>query len=170
MDYMLEQARIHSSLEGVDACILADDWGSQRALLINPEAWRKLFKPCYRQLIEVIKANGKEVFFHSDGNVLDLYDDWVELGVAAINTQISCMGVENVAAKMRGRIAAWGELDRQNVLPYQKPADVQRLIDAIKHHIATPEGGLIGQFEAHMDMPIENIRQGLTGWNEKRPG
>lgn len=35
----------------VDAIAFNDDWGSQRSMLINPEAWRKLFKPVYQELI-----------------------------------------------------------------------------------------------------------------------
>jgi hypothetical protein len=32
---------------GVDGVSFMDDWGSQTALLISPEMWRRLFKPLY---------------------------------------------------------------------------------------------------------------------------
>ena len=166
MEFALEQVRLAAAIEGGDSFAIFDDWGSQRALLISPDAWRKLFKPCYKRLIDVLKAAGKTVFFHSDGYVLDLYEEWIDLGVDAVNTQLTCMGVENVGAKIRGRMTAWGELDRQQIMRRGTTQDVQRLIDSIIEHIATPEGGLIGQFEAIMDMPMPNIRQGLFGWHK----
>jgi len=163
MEYAIESSKIYSIVEGADGCIVGDDWGSQLSLLISPEAWRKLFKPCYQQLIDIIKSNGKRVFIHSDGYILDIYEDWIEMGADAINSQIWCMGVENVAAATRSRITLWGELSRQEIMPHGTPDDVQRAIDTMKKHLWN-NGGLIGQFEVNKDVPLENIKVGLFGW------
>lgn len=162
-EYTMAYFDIVSSVEGADACILADDWGSQRALLISPEAWRKLFKPFYWQIIKRIKSNGKRVFVHSDGNILSIYEDWIEMGVSAINSQVWCMGVPQVAEATKGRITLWGELDRQYALPQGSTQDVQRMIDEMKQYL-WQDGGLIGQFEVNCDIPFSNIRAGLFGW------
>lgn len=163
LEFWLEYAKIVSSLEGVDACIIGDDWGSQRALLISPDSWRRLFKPAYQQIIDVVQGNGKQVFVHSDGYILDLYDEWIEMGVTAINSQIWCMGVDKVAEKTRGRIALWGELSRQDTLPYGTPADIAQCIQEMKDKLHY-DGGLIGQFETGKDVPMANIRSALFGW------
>jgi uroporphyrinogen decarboxylase len=149
----------------VDGIVFADDWGTQIALLIDPESWRKLFKPIYNRLFSRAKNAGKFVFMHSDGYILDLYDDFIELGVDAINSQVWCMGLEKVAAKCNGRITNWGEICRQNILPFGSPNDVQNAINQMKKHLYV-QGGLIGQFEAAHDMPLENIRVALNGWNK----
>ncbi len=72
----------------VDGILFTDDWGSQKGLLISPHQWRRLFKPVYGDLFARIKSAGKFVFFHSDGYILDLYPDFGELGVDALNSQI----------------------------------------------------------------------------------
>ena len=72
----------------IDAMAFGDDWGTQISLLISPDTWRKIFKPLYKELIDMIKAAGKKVFFHSDGYILELYPEFIELGVDAINSQL----------------------------------------------------------------------------------
>lgn len=149
----------------VDGVVLADDWGSQRSLLISPDSWRKLFKPMYKRLVDRIKASGKYVFMHSDGYIYDLYDELVEIGVDAINSQIWCMGPEKVAEKCRGRITCWGELDRQQLLPHGTPDQVRAAIAQMREHLYAG-GGLIGQSEPGPDTPFENIALCLNGWND----
>jgi uroporphyrinogen decarboxylase len=151
----------------VDGIVFADDWGTQISLLIDPESWRRLFKPIYKRLFEKAKSAGKFVFMHSDGYILDLYDDFIELGVDAINSQVWCMGLDKVAAKCNGRITNWGEICRQNILPFGTPEDVQNAINQMKKHLWV-NGGLIGQFEAAHDQPLQNIKTGINGWNKDK--
>lgn len=147
----------------VDAIAFGDDWGSQRALLISPQHWRKIFKPCYKELFDRIKAAGKYVFFHSDGYILDIYEDLIELGVDALNSQLWCMGLENVAPYV-GRITFWGEISRQDTLPKGKPEDIRRCARQMKQTLYR-NGGLIGQSEIGPDVPAENIQALIHSWN-----
>lgn len=147
----------------VDGILFTDDWGSQRALLISPEQWRRLFKPVYWQLFNRIKSAGKFVFFHSDGYILDLYPEFIELGVDALNSQIWCMGLEQVAL-FAGKLTFWGEIDRQKVLAFGTPADVRQAVGKMKE-LLYRDGGLIGQGVAGVDVPLDNIRAMLDAWN-----
>jgi len=161
-EYALEYVKAVCKID-FNAFIIGDDWGSQRAMLISPSAWRKLFKPVYKDIIDYILSMGKDVFFHSDGYILDLYDEWLSLGVAAVNTQINCMGINNVAEKVRNRLCLWGELDRQHVMPQGTAADVMDMVDSIKAAVESG-GGLIGQFEVNKDMPWENVKAAYDRW------
>ena len=148
----------------VDAIVFADDWGSQRSLLISPDSWSKLFKPVYKKFFDMTKATEKFVFMHSDGYILDLYEEFIELGVDAINSQVWCMGIDKVAEKCRERITLWGEIDRQHVLPNGNVADVENLIRQMKEKVWVP-GGLIGQAAPGPECSFENIRACLQSWN-----
>ena len=163
LEYCCAYADICASVDGVDGCVIGDDWGTQISTLISPMAWKKLFKPAYKQIIDTIKKHGKRVFLHSDGYILPLYEEWMDLGVDAINSQLMCMNLEEVATKIKGKMTVWGELDRQHVMPHGTPEDVQKLIETIKNTF-WHDGGVIGQFEVNKDMPIDNIRQGIMGW------
>lgn len=150
----------------VDGIMFLDDWGSQSSLLISPKMWRDIFKPVYKELIDMIKKQGKYVFFHTDGYILDLFPDFIEIGVDAINSQLWCMGVENVARKFAGKITFWGEIDRQKILPYGSAKDVCNAARTMKDFLFVNGGGLIGQSIAEVDIPIENIEAILYCWNK----
>ena len=167
MEHVMKFERIYVDkwLEmDIDAMAFGDDWGSQRSLLISPECWKRLFKPLYQELIDKIKAAGKKVFFHSDGYIMDLYPEFIELGVDAINSQLWCMGVENVAEKYAGQITFWGEISRQNTLPNGTPEEIQECADIMKKYLQVNGGGLIGQSEINRDVSLENVEALLKDW------
>ena len=148
-----------------DGICFSDDWGSQRGLLIRPELWRQFFKPCYREFFEHARDGGRFVFFHSDGHIMDIIEDLIEIGVDALNSQVWCMGVEELGARFRGRITFWGELNRQWTVPHGTPADIRTAARRMKEHLATAQGGLIGQAEVDRLTPLENIEAILTAWD-----
>ena len=148
----------------IDAVVFGDDWGSQKALLMSPNMWRKFFKPVLKELMDMVKSKGKYIFVHSDGYIMDLYPEFIELGVSAINSQLWCMGVEEVAERFAGKITFWGEISRQNILPKGTPADVKGAADKMKKLLFVNGGGLIGQSEVNRDVPLENIETLLTCW------
>ena len=150
----------------VDAVSLMDDWGSNSSLLISPNTWRTLFKPLYRDYCDIIRKAGKFVFFHSDGNIEAIYGDFVELGVHAINSQLFCMDIERLGALYRGRICFWGEIDRQQVLPYGSPEEVRQAVLRVRRALEDPAGGVIAQCEWGKDNPSENIEAVFAAWDE----
>ncbi|MEI6788965.1 MAG: uroporphyrinogen decarboxylase family protein [bacterium] len=85
----------------VDAIFFMDDWGSQTQLLIPPEAWRELFKPLYKDYCDLAHAHGKFAFMHSDGFISEIYEDLVEIGVDAQNSQLFVMDMEDLATRVK---------------------------------------------------------------------
>jgi len=149
----------------VDAIMGMDDWGSQRSLLISPQLWRDFFKPYYRQYVERIHAAGKLCFFHSDGYIFDIYEDLIEMGVDAVNSQIFCMDIEELGRRFRGRITFWGEVDRQHLLPYGCIEDVRRSVRRAAAALYTGHGGVIAQCEFGVGAKPENVRVVYDEWN-----
>jgi uroporphyrinogen decarboxylase len=149
----------------LDAVVFSDDWGSQRQLLIPPPIWRSFFAPCYEEMFSRTHEVGKLVFFHSDGYILEIIEDLIALGVDALNSQVWCMGVEELGRRFRGRLCFWGELDRQHTLPRGTPADIQSSARHMKLHLEAVAGGLIGQGEAGVDVPLVNIEAMLSCWD-----
>jgi len=148
----------------VDAISFFDDWGSQRSLLISPKKWREFFKPKYKELFDIVLDAGKRVFLHSDGYIADIYPDWIELGVSAVNSQVWCMGLATLAP-FAGQITFWGELDRQHTLPHGTPADIRAAAQQMANAFYR-NGGLIGQCEVDHLTTLENIEAAFTCWNE----
>lgn len=151
----------------VDGVSFMDDWGSQRALLISPRHWRKLFKPLYREYCDILHAAGKRVFFHSDGFIEDIYPDLVEIGVNAVNSQLFCMDVEKLGRLYAGKIAFWGEVDRQAVLPFGSQEEVRQAVRRL-YAALCPDGvlrGVFAQCEWGVRDPEENINAVYDEWD-----
>lgn len=162
-EFYMEDAKAWSETN-VDGIFFMDDWGSNQALLINPELWRKVFKPLYRDYCDVIRGAGKKVFFHSDGHIEAIYPDLIEIGVDAINSQLFCMDIEGLAERHRGEITFWGEIDRQQVLPFGSPDDVRAAVRRVRRALDRGHGGVIAQCEWGKDNSRENIEAVFEAW------
>lgn len=135
----------------VDALLLMDDWGSQRQLLIPPGIWRELFKPLYQDYCDLAHSHGKFIFMHSDGNITEIYPDIVRIGIDALNSQLFCMDLAELAHIAKGKITFWGEIDRQQVLPSLDPAVGRNAVRKVAQHLYDPAGGIIAHFELGKD-------------------
>ena len=147
-----------------DALSFMDDWGAQRSLLIDPKIWKELFMPMYRDYIDIAKKYGKKTFMHSDGYTLDIIPSLIDIGLDALNTQIFCMGVEKLA-QFKGKITFWGEIDRQNLLPYASKEQIREAVRSVKDTLYD-NGGCIAQCEFGPGGKFENVREVFVMWDE----
>lgn len=150
----------------VDALCIMDDWGAQRSLLISPDMWRRIFRPIYRELAAVAQSAGKKLFMHSDGYILDIYPDLIEIGVDAINSQLFCMDIEEVGRRFAGRISFWGEIDRQEILPRGTRTDVEAAVHRVRDALSVNGGGVIAQFSWEEHVPVENAYAVFETWEQ----
>ncbi len=148
----------------VDALMFMDDWGSQNSLLISPRLWRALFKPLYRDYAQIAHGAGKRIFMHSDGHILAIYPDLIEIGIDALNSQLFCMGIENLKP-FAGRITFWGEIDRQNLLPNATPDEITEAVRRV-HANLWANGGCFAQCEFGAGAKPENVRQVFLAWQQ----
>lgn len=148
----------------VDALMFMDDWGSQSSLLISPEMWRKLFKPMYRDYIDIAHGAGKKIFMHSDGYILQILPDLVEMGLDAVNCQVFCMTPEALA-DFAGKITFWGEMDRQHILVEGNPDIVHHAVKRMVKNLWR-NGGCIAQCEFGPGAKPENVYQVFASWDQ----
>jgi uroporphyrinogen decarboxylase len=150
----------------VDAIFMMDDWGTNNALLISPDAWRALFKPLYKDYCDMIHAAGKYCFFHTDGHTEAIYGDLIEVGMDALNSQLFTMDIEKLAAQYKGKVTFWGELDRQHVLPFGTPDEVHEAVMRVRSALDDGSGGVIAQCEWGKDNSTENVDMVFKSWAE----
>lgn len=147
----------------VDGLIYMDDWGSQRALLISPHMWRQLFKPLYREYIDLAHQHNKKIFMHSDGYILDVIPDLIELGLDALNSQIFCMSVDKMEP-FKGQLTFWGEIDRQHLLPHGTTQDIADAVTQV-YQTLYQNGGVIAQCEFGASANPDNVAQVFKSWD-----
>lgn len=150
----------------VDALNMMDDWGSQNDLLINPQIWEEVFKPMYKDYIDIAHSHGKKIFMHSDGNILRVIPHLIELGLDAVNSQLFCMGLENLA-QFKGKITFWGEIDRQHLLPNGTLTDIDQAVEAV-YKTLWQDGGCIAQCEFGPGANPENVYRVFEKWSRIR--
>ena len=151
----------------VDGVSFMDDWGTQKSLLISPSLWREFYKPLYKDYCDILHSRGKYVFFHSDGNIEAIYPDLIEIGVDALNSQLFCMDFEKLGQLYAGKITFWGEIDRQNILPFGTTDDVRNAVGrAAKALIKGKRTGVFAQCEWGIKDPQENIEAVFDEWNK----
>jgi uroporphyrinogen decarboxylase len=149
--------------DNVDIIKIGDDLGTEQSLLMSPVMYRRILKPIHAEYIGFIRERTKaRVLFHTDGDVFDLLDDLIEIGVDIVNPVQSSAGRMSDLAGLKRRygerISFCGAIDTQRVLPTGTPADVRaevgRVIDALGHG----GGYLLASVHTVMDeVPPENI-------------
>ena len=112
---------------GVDMIRTGDDVGTQKAMLMSPDMWREWFKPRLAKVIAEAKAiNPKiHVWYHSDGAILPIIPDLIEVGVDVLNpVQPECLDPEMIK-KRYGHVASlWGTIGTQSIMPFGTPQEV----------------------------------------------
>ena len=95
---------------------------------------------------------------HSDGYIADIIPDLIEIGVDVLNSQVFCMDVEELGDRFGGEICFWGEMDRQQLLPYGSTSEIadaaRRMVSAFHH-----DGGFIAMCEFGPGARPENVRE-----------
>jgi len=149
-----------------DGLHLADDWGGQHRLMINPETWRRMFKPRYAEMFKRVRDAGMDVWYHSDGRINDILGDLIEIGVDVMNCQVAVVGHDWIAANARGKVCFRTDIDRQRVLPLGSPAQVREEVHRTFAACGTPSGGLIACGEVGPDVPLANVRAMYEAFRE----
>ena len=142
----------------IDAIYFGDDWGQQRGLQMGPQLWREFIYPILERMYRVVKEAEKCVFIHSCGDVDELFDDLIGIGLDCFNPfQPEVMDVGALIEQHRGRLSFYGGLSTQRVLPYGTIDDVRRetrrllALGRQGNYIFSPAHAVEG------DVPLENM-------------
>jgi len=116
----------------IDGVRFGDDFGTQSGMVMGADRWRKVFKPRLARQYQVVKSAGKKVFIHSCGRVQEIFDDLVEIGVDCFNPfQPEVMDVQQIHGRYRGKLAFWGGVSTQHLLPYGTVNEVRQQVDKL---------------------------------------
>jgi len=147
-----------------DCLYFQDDWGTQNGLLISPQLWRQYFKPCYAELFDLARRAGKDIYFHSDGNIWDIIGDLVDIGVTILNVQDWVIGRKRLGREFKGRVCFCSTVDCQFVLPHSSREEIFEDVRDIIENLGSKSGGVIGIIYGDADTPLENIAYSLEAW------
>jgi uroporphyrinogen-III decarboxylase len=98
------------------------------------------------------------VHFHSDGSIIEIIPDLIDLGVRVINCQANVIGLSALKKRFAGSVCFRTDLDRQKIMPFGTAREVKDHVRNVFDHLGTPGGGIIACGEIGPDTPLDNIR------------
>ena len=133
------------------------DIGSQKALMISPAKFRTYIKPMYKTVFDAVRKGGARVTLSSDGCLLEIVDDLVEVGVSMHDPQLRANTLDGIERVYKGKMCINLDLDRQ-MFAFCKPQDIWKQVRDVVARLNSPEGGLMvsGSVWDH-NTPLENI-------------
>ncbi len=127
---------------GVDVFCVPEDLGAENSMVISKEMFRRYIKPSYRKITDICKQNNTLVAIHSDGYILDIIDDLIDVGMDIINPQDLCNGIENLERELKGKACIRLDIDRVKITPYGTRNEIFELIEQEVKVLGSKNGGL----------------------------
>ena len=149
--------------DNVDMIKIGDDLGTQESLLMSPDMYREILKPIHADFIQFIKERTKaKIFFHTDGDVVPLIDDFIEMGIDILNpiqTSAGKMaGLANLKRRFGKNIIFCGGIDTQRILPTSTTIEVRDEVKRVMELLGEGGGYMIASVHTIMnDVPAENV-------------
>ena len=102
---------------GVHGFILADDVAYQSGLFVGPNAMRRHFLAPLARQAEAMLSLGLPVFFHSDGNYLDILPEISAVGFHGLHCidSESGMDVDAIRSQVGPALCLWGTLSAREL-------------------------------------------------------
>lgn len=155
-DYQIEIAKQYVEV-GVEAGGLSDDYGGQNALLVSPETWREFFGPELARIVKIYKDANLFVFFHCCGHIMDIVEDFIDIGVDVLNPiQARANDLSELKKKYHGQIAFSGGIDTQYTLMLGTLDEVRSETHQRIKELAWGGGYIVGP-DQEMPWPKRNI-------------
>jgi uroporphyrinogen decarboxylase len=140
---------------GVDILWCGDDFGSQTGMIIDPDIWRRIFKPRIKQMFEEFRKirSDIKIAWHSCGSILPIIPDFIEVGLDILNPiQPLAQGMDPVYLKKTyGKdLVFFGGIDVQQLLPFGSPEMIR---DEVRRRI-----DILGKDGGYIVAPAHNIQ------------
>lgn len=165
-DIALKNLKLYKDAVGdkIDVIVMSGtDFGTQCGLFISPDMYRSLYKPFHKIVNEWVHKNTKwKIFYHSCGSIVEILDDFVEIGVDIINpVQCSANGMDPkfLKEKYGDKFVFWGAgVDTQKTLPFRTPKEVEEEVKE-RIEIFGTKGGFVFNtiHNIQQGVPVENI-------------
>ena len=149
---------------GIDIIELGDDVGMQTGMLLSVPMWRQHLKPRLAKVIAAIReASGDRkvyVHYHSDGNIMPIVEELIEIGVDILNpVQPECMDAGELTRRYAKQLGLSGMVGTQTTMPFGTPDDMRHRVRAIAA-LHRDHGARVMIAPTHVlepDVPFANI-------------
>ena len=156
---------------GAHMITVFEDIGGTHGLVMNPDDWRKYFKPVLTDFYTFVHDQGLYTGILIDGNSSPILDDLREVGLDVFTVlDYMATGLELVRDKMKGKICVNASVDMQHTLPHGTPEQIEQEADKLCEAFQSPEGGFMCTVVRwhRPEYPEENVLASVRGFNKYR--
>jgi uroporphyrinogen decarboxylase len=106
---------IHDAGLPINGVFLSADMGYNHGPMFSPTAYRQLLRPDNQRMIDWCQQHDWKVFWHTDGNVNLLVDQFVEMGIDSLHPleNAAQMDLSELVPKFGDRLSFWGNQDKR---------------------------------------------------------
>jgi uroporphyrinogen decarboxylase len=153
---------------GADGFYFADDWGSRSSLLFSPSMWRRFIKPRLEVCYQRVRERGGMVGQHSDGYIVSIIPDLVEIGLDILNPlQPFIMDVYAIKDEFGDVLTLYGGIDLDKVITFGSPEEVKQEIHEKAARLGRGGGYILQTCHTMLDdVPMENIAAYIEACHE----
>ena len=162
LHYEVTEKCFRNNSRYIDVFFFANDYGTSNCLIIDPQLWRKYFKPYQKKLADLGHRYGIKVAMHSCGDIHEIIPDLIDIGIEILNPiQVSVPNMDPATLKKEyGQdLIFFGAIDYNELLNFGTPDEVRKgvrsIIDILGHdgkYIVAPSHDLMME-----EVPPENI-------------
>ena len=148
-----------------------EDIGGTSSLLINPDTWRKHFKPILTSFFHFVHEQNMYTGLLIDGHCGQVLDDLLDMEIDVFsNFDNHTTGLASIRDKLRGRMCVKATVDMQRTLPMGTSDEVRREAKELVEAFQTPDGGFICEVVRwhRPSYPEENVLASAQAFNEYR--
>jgi uroporphyrinogen decarboxylase len=128
---------------GIDAFVMAGDFAYETGLLFSLNDYREYLGPIHREIVDHVHSKGSMMAKHSDGNVWQLLNEWVDIGFDGFHpVQPQCMDIKQVKEYLGKKMALIGNIDCRTLLVLGNTEEVKKTVKETIE-VAAPGGGFI---------------------------
>jgi uroporphyrinogen decarboxylase len=140
---------------GADIIWAGDDFGTQTGMVMDPETWRRIFKPRIKYIFEEFrKVNPSiKIAWHTCGSVVPIIPDFIEIGLDILNPlqpRAQGMDPEYLVSNYGRDLIFFGGIDIQELLPL---GPVMKIKDETRRRME-----IFGRYNGYIVAPAHNIQ------------
>jgi hypothetical protein len=138
------KAQIKAANGLLDGLVIWGDVAYKKDMFFSPVYWRRYYKPGLKAMVDVCHEFGLPVIYHGCGNISRIFEDFIEVGVDALNPLETKAGLDvvDLRRKYGHRIGFCGNM---NVIDWAEKSQEELKAIVLRKLNAAKGGGFIFQ-------------------------
>ncbi|MEN6386484.1 MAG: uroporphyrinogen decarboxylase family protein [Phycisphaerales bacterium] len=154
--------RILKAAKGrIDFVLCGDDFGTQRAPVISPASFDKIFAPLKKEFFDMVHSFDAKISHHSCGSTRQLIPHFIKTGMDALQTiqpRAAGMNPYELKKEFGGKIVLHGAVDVQGWLQKATLKEIRKEVNNLMDKVGKDGGYILAPcHNIQPDTPIENV-------------